>query len=468
MPNVNKGNASCALAVSHMSIHGSRKEVTKKSESQATYAQPGGEDAVQVYFHRLAKVPLLTREGEVELAKKIERGEMRIVEALIQSPLALRELVALGDELAEGRLRVRDVTRSPIEGDAPEDEEEAAMKILRLFEPVRALATARPRRRGAQPARAVRERARVALEEVRLTRGMLDRVVRRLRARISAEAADRAEAAGEDLGPSSPLGILASKQLEQTLTQIRAGEREADAAKSSLVEANLRLVISIVKRRKNAPLSLLDLIQEGNIGLMRAAEKFDYRRGYKFSTYAMWWIRQSIARAIADQGRTIRTPVHMVETGQKIARVRRQLEQQLGRDPSPEEIAQEMQIPLKKVVTALGASRVPVSLETPVGDEGDAKLGDFVEDTSALAPSEALAKKRFVEETRQLLNELTPREERVLRMRFGLDDGTERTLSEIGESFSLTRERIRQIETQALKKLRIPTRARRLRADLER
>jgi RNA polymerase primary sigma factor len=392
---------------------------------------------------------------------------MRIVEALIQSSLALRELVALADELADGRLRVRDVTRSPIDADQPDEEEEATMRILRQFEPVRALAMTRPRRRGALPPRAVRERARAALEEVRLTRGMLDRVVRRLRARMSAEAAERVEAMGDE-GPVSLLGPVAAKQLELTLSQIRGGEREADAAKSALVEANLRLVISIVKRRKNAPLSLLDLIQEGNIGLMRAAEKFDYRRGYKFSTYAMWWIRQSIARAIADQGRTIRTPVHMVETGQKIARIRRQLEQQLGRDPSPEEIAQEMQIPLKKVVTALGASRVPVSLESPVGDEGDAKLGDFVEDTSTLAPSEALAKKRFVEETRELLNELTPREERVLRMRFGLDDGTERTLSEIGESFSLTRERIRQIETQALKKLRMPPRARRLRADLER
>ena len=255
-----------------------------------------------------------------------------------------------------------------------------------------------------------------------------------------------------------------SRATEVTLTAIRAGERDADRAKAALIEANLRLVVSIAKRHTGQGLQIADLVQEGNIGLMRAVDKFDYKRGFKFSTYATWWIRQSITRAIADQGRTIRTPVHMVETGNRLASARKRLVQSAGREPTMEELCLEVGLPVAKAQMALMARREPVSLEAPAGEDDSARLVDFVADTEREDALENLLRKRFVEGTRELLATLTAREAQVLRMRFGLDGGAERTLAEIGESFDLTRERIRQIETQALRKLRLPTRAKRLRA----
>ena len=414
------------------------------------------EDAVRTYFRQLARCPLLTREGEVEIAQRIEEGEKRILRALVDSPLAVVELIRIADELAEGRLRLREVTRNSEE--AGEEDEATVRRVVRLFAPLRRLAQAK-----ARPSKQLRERARCGLEEVRLTRQALDEVVRRLRRRRQPDPF----LLDDDEEPPPPLDTPTLRALDATLTAIREAERQADAAKAELVEANLRLVISIAKKHKNQGLQLIDLVQEGNIGLMRAVDKFDYRRGFKFSTYATWWVRQSIARAIADQGHTIRAPVHLVETGSKLSRVRRQLEQREGKEPSVDELAAATGIPVHKVLTALSAPKEPVSLETPVGED-ESRLGDFLEDRSAVSPMEALATKRFTEDTRELLRTLTPREQQVLRMRFGIDDPGDRTLAQIGETFDLTRERIRQIEMQALRKLRVPLRARRMRSDLDR
>jgi RNA polymerase primary sigma factor len=389
----------------------------------------------------------LTRQGEAELALRIEEAELEVARAFVDSPMALRELCEILDDLAASRIHPHDVSRNAADED-PESEAAARAAILKMLQPIQQLSASIAHRRPSRVLETQRGRARAAMGKVRFARAAIDRVVRNLRETV--------EERGLRTGP-----------LVKTLRTVKVAEQQAEAARAKLIEANLRLVVSLAKRQRTTKLALVDLVQEGNIGLMKAVEKFDYRRGYKFSTYATWWIRQAMTRAVFDTGQTIRSPVHVHETANKVRHAQMRLEALHEREPSPEELAAEADLPLEKVELALRSKTEPTSLDLPIGD-GEARLGDFVEDTTEPSIVERLTQKKFQSETKELLKLLSEREQKILRMRFGLDgDGSEYTLAEVGATMQLTRERIRQIEAKALRKLRLPTRARRLRSDLE-